>query len=220
MLAWLVAYGDDWGKPMRPFAEVPETHWPELTGKLHVYIAAPDPVRELAATYQAAIAPHTDLVSLQPVEFLHATVAPIERYRSNVTDDELAKFADLLQQRLHMPAFEMTVGPAIVGVHGVALYIPPPADAFMALSSDVRATATSQFSPSAVKPVSARWKPHMSLGYGLAAGDPDPLLRAVNDVRAQPVTFTVDHVDLVAVDYNRPAGTFSWSTIATIALDG
>jgi 2'-5' RNA ligase len=207
---------------VKPFFARPATQWRHSGGKLHVYVVAPEPVRAQAAIYQAAMAPFGDLVSLQPLEHLHFTVQMIERHHLvDTTPDDLAGLEARLRAELAgIEPFEMTTWPGLVGVHGVTLAVPPPVPGFAELVHRSRAAITHTFGSDAVAPLPKNWGPHLGLGYSLAAGDPDPLIRAVHDLRytVTPVTFTVDAVVLVAVDQDRDRGTYTWTGGVTIPL--
>lgn len=204
---------------MKRFFDTPPAEWASPRGKLHVYAVPPAPVQELAAEYHAAMRRHPRLVSIQPPQWLHMTVQLIDVHQADVEPCVLDKLAAVLRTELAgVPVFHLTMGPAVIGVHGITLRTPPPADEFTALVQHTRTAITDVLGDAAVAPGGANQNPHASLGYGVAAGDSDPLIRDLNDLWRAPVTFAVDEVQLVAVDQDATAGIYTWTTLATIPL--
>ncbi|MFD7161695.1 2'-5' RNA ligase family protein [Kribbella sp. NPDC059898] len=213
---------------MRPFfTSVPAARWENQSGRLHVYVMPPEPVLQLADDFHAVMEPFGDLVSVQPRRWLHLTVQMLHQHLDDTGPGQLAAIGSALRSRLAgLDPFELTAGPAVVGVHGVTLWIPPPTpearDGYGELVYRVREAATDVFGrdvlPAGTAGAQPRPVPHIGLGYGLAAGDPDPLIRAVKDTWRAPVRFTVDQVVLVAVDQHPAAGTFTWLPLDKIAL--
>ncbi|MFD7161157.1 2'-5' RNA ligase family protein [Kribbella sp. NPDC059898] len=206
---------------MRPFFALPETRWDQPAGKLHLYIVAPDPVRELAAKYHEVMHAHGDLVSLQPLEWLHMTVQMLQAYTSRGAARTGLMDEESLQHRLRtelggFEPFDVTVGPAVVGVHAVSLWSPPPAAAFTELVARCRAAVGNAFGEQVL--AGPPKQPHITIGYGRTAGDSDALIRSVKDVWAAPVTFTVPAVELVAVTQDPVEGRYSWSRLDHIEL--
>ncbi|MFD7161270.1 hypothetical protein ACFV9C_42260 [Kribbella sp. NPDC059898] len=197
------------------------TRWRSPYGKLHLYLTAPAAVREQAARYQEAMADHEQLVSRQPLQYLHWTVQMIEHHVDELPVGLPDTLTETLKRQLTdrpLPRLQLTTGPAVVGVHGVTLWTPPPATVFLDLVHRCRNAVETVLGGSALAPLSPHFAPHMGLGYGLVDGDSDPLIRSIKDTWIEPVTSIITAVDLVAVDQHPEQGTFSWQPISTIDL--
>ncbi|HEV3361997.1 MAG TPA: 2'-5' RNA ligase family protein [Pseudonocardiaceae bacterium] len=203
---------------MKDFFGLGEARWRRSDGRLHCYIVPPAPVRELAAQYQQVMRQH-EIVSVQPPEWLHMTVQSIDRHRGEIDDGVVTELAEVLTARMTAIApFPVTVGPAMVGVHVVSLFVPPPATALRKLMITTRDAVAEVLGGDAVPPISPRWAPHISLAYGRAAGSSDPLIRAVKDAWLAPVTFSVDAMHLVLAEPRD--GGYVWDTLQTLPLTG
>src|SRR5690242_6749617 len=102
----------------------------------------PAPVQQLAAQYHAAMRRHPHLVSVQPPQWLHVTVQLIDAHQTDVDLAVLAEVATALTTELaDVPVFDLTLGPAVIGVHGVSLRTPP-GDEFAGLVQRTRTAIT------------------------------------------------------------------------------
>jgi hypothetical protein len=174
--------------------------------------------------YQDAMAPfEQNLVSLQPLDHLHFTVQMIERHHPHDLDSpQLQALEDTLKTELaDIAPFEMTVGFVRVGAHGVT-FPGGRSPTFMNLVHATRDAISRTLGPDSIAPLPHAWGPYMSLGYGVAAGDSDPLIDAIGKryYDAHDVTFTVDEVQLLQVDQDRTRGHYTWPAGTTIALGG
>ncbi|MFB6724849.1 2'-5' RNA ligase family protein [Kribbella sp. NPDC056345] len=190
-------------------------------GKLHVYVVAPEQVRQYVDDYHAMMRRHTGLISVQPREFLHVTVQLLEAHADDVSAADIAALGAALRAELeNLPTFELTLGPPVIGVHSLGLRSSGIVPAFTELVRHTRAAAEKILGPQALHDGGALQRPHASLGYGLADGDSDPLIGELNALNfdRDPVRFTVDQVELLAVDQDATAGVYTWSKLNEIEL--
>jgi hypothetical protein len=193
--------------------------WPRSSGRLHVYAFANAPVGELAAAYHRVLTANgvTGLPA-QPAAFLHVTIEQVQRYVDDLTPAELAALSAALGKHIAaVPAFDLTVGPALVTSRGILLDAVPD-EPWSHLRQAVRAAAVETFGDDAVRPMSHPGAPHCTIAYATGPGAVDPediLLQARPGRAVLPVT----EVHLVAVTQDPAAAAYSWpDPLATFPL--
>ncbi|MFI5736091.1 2'-5' RNA ligase family protein [Kribbella sp. NPDC051587] len=210
---------------MKRFFDTDPTRWTSQHEKLHIYAIPPEPLRELAAEYHDVMREHGHLISTQPPQWLHVTVQLIDRHLADLTGEDLEALIATLDVDLSgTPAFTLTMGPPVIGVHSVGFRSLPPTMAFTVLVDRCRVAIADVLGEAAIAPEGAQQKPHASLGYGVADGDSDSLIGALNALTyaasrdSTPITFAVDRVHLVAVDQDLAEGRYTWRSLATFPL--
>ncbi|RRS00622.1 2'-5' RNA ligase family protein [Glycomyces terrestris] len=192
--------------------------WPEGWTKLHVYLTDLTEVKAVADSYRPVI----DLAADKAVahEWLHATIASVECDAAGIGDDVRGKLIDRLRQKAAaVPAFKLTVGPALAATGGVLL------DTFPGTHFDALVAACVEAINEVVEGDVGRpcgGPGHVSLSYRSDSLGVDPRRGAIQnklrDVRPGRTEITVTGVDLVRVVQSEDASTYTWEHVARIPL--
>jgi 2'-5' RNA ligase superfamily len=201
-----------------------ECRWSPEGSRPHVEIPAVGQVAMLAGAYWEQITrwwtetgdprPVTDVLRPVAAPFLHATAAWIDRLTATVPAGLLDEVAQRLTDRLaRLEPLQVTVGPAIVGLYAVELYVAP-TPASGRLAAEVRAAIRDVFGSAAAPepPASRPWRPHITVCYGWQPIDTDVLASRLGYTPhpdgglIAPVTLPVDAVLLVDQDTFGPGG--------------
>ncbi|GAA2260930.1 hypothetical protein GCM10009853_012510 [Glycomyces scopariae] len=192
--------------------------WPQGWTKLHVYLTDLDEVKAVAESYRPVI----DVAADKPVphEWLHATVASVECDAAGIADDVRDKLVDRLREHAsRVPAFKLTVGPALAATGGVLLDTFPGThfDALVATCVDaVNAVVEGGVGRPCGGPG------HVSLSYRADTVGVDPRRGAIQnrlrDVRPGRTEITVTGVELVRVIQSEDASSYTWEHVARIPL--
>ncbi|MGB6073883.1 MAG: 2'-5' RNA ligase family protein [Rhodococcus sp. (in: high G+C Gram-positive bacteria)] len=201
---------------MKSLFDLPMTAWPHERNSLHVY-ALPQIDSSVLVPIQDAIR-STGVCSVQPTEFLHATVTRIPAFLDTVPADTVLTLRGLLDDAtaaLEPFTVDMT-GPHIFE-HSVG-YEGNRSPQWDSLVRSVRAGATTVLGDPAMPP--APHAPHISLGYGTADVDSEPLTAELARLgarrgRQQSVRMHVAEVQLLSVHQDSAAGIYTWDTICT-----
>ncbi|MFB9661673.1 hypothetical protein ACFQS3_03025 [Glycomyces mayteni] len=192
--------------------------WPDGWTKLHVYLTDLDEVKAVAESYRPVI----DLAADKPVphEWLHATIASVECDAAGIGDDVRRKLVDRLREKAaEIPAFKLTVGPALAATGGVLLDTFP-GTSFDALVGNCVEAINEIVEGDVGRPCGGPG--HVSLSYRSGAVGVDATRGAIQnklrDVRPGRTEITVTGVDLVRVIQSEDASTYTWEHVARIPL--
>lgn len=193
--------------------------WPEGWTKLHVYLTALEEVKTLADSYRPVIDEAPGDVPV-PHEWLHATIASAECDAAQIPEETRARLIERLRERLgRHPAFDLTVGPALASMSAIMLDTFPDRD-FQGLVTTCVEVIDEVVDGRVGRPCSGAG--HVSLSYRPeTAGDDQARGHVQNhlrDIRPGRVKIPVTAVELVRVFQNRDASSYTWETLARIAL--
>jgi hypothetical protein len=193
--------------------------WPEGWTKLHVYLTELDEVKPVADSYRPVL---NAIPGEHPVphQWLHATVASIECDAATLDAPVRHDLVERLRGRLaELPAFDLTIGPALASAGAVMLDTYPD-EAFQRLVATCVAVIDDAVDGGHARPcggpghVSLSYRPD-SVGVDRERGETQNRLR---DVRPGRTAVRVTGVDLVEVFQGDDAGSYTWRVIARIPL--
>ncbi|GAA1664648.1 hypothetical protein GCM10009830_07720 [Glycomyces endophyticus] len=192
--------------------------WPEGWTKLHVYLTDLTEVKAVAESYRPVIDLAAD--KAVPHEWLHATVASVECDAAAIGDDVRAALIDRLRRKAaEVPAFRLTVGPALAATGGVLLDTFP-GNGFDALVAKCVEAIDEVVDGGVGRPCGGPG--HVSLSYRADSVGVDPRRGAIQnklrDVRPGRTEITVTGVDLVRVIQSEDASSYTWEHVARIPL--
>jgi hypothetical protein len=193
--------------------------WPEGWTKLHVYLTDLDQVKAVAESYHDVI----DLTAGDrpvPHEWLHATVASVECDAADIDDDTRRRLVDRLRERAAaIPAFPLTIGPALAATGAIML------DTFPDISFNRLVDTCVEAIDDVIEGQVGRpcgGPGHVSLSYRSDTVGVDRQRGAIQnhlrDVRPGRTEITVAGVDLVRVIQSSDAATYKWEHIDRIPL--
>lgn len=208
---------------MRDFFATSPEPWSNPDGQLHIY-ALPEPdLAERIAPYCQVLAADRS-VALQPTGSLHMTVQrlafPGQCEQADATPRLVAalrartKDADPL--RFHLGEPDVTEDSVILRGREV--------DEFDRLTSRVREAVEEVLGPLELHFDPPAEGPHVTVAYGVAAGDSSRLARALGNVTAQMPGGTFDYrmdvgaLSVVAVHQDPVRGVYTFDVIAEAAL--
>lgn len=195
--------------------------WEDPTGVIHIY-ARPnrESIQGLLSTR-----PYVDdvaIVSQQPAEFLHLTVARFAAHGREVSSRRLGSLQDSLTQRLS------TVGPIVIALEfprvrssGIVAQGPNTVS-WLALAKAISSCVNDALADDRIA-VTFPTRPHVSLGYAVsndmvAAVQDRMNVAQMRDTRQWPIGLTIASVDLVSVHRDFQRGIYTWETITTYGL--
>ncbi|GII60610.1 hypothetical protein Skr01_06950 [Sphaerisporangium krabiense] len=181
----------------------------------HVTFGGQAALHQITERYQAALGalPGVDLI---PLQWLHLTMQGVG-FTDQVPDAEVRKITAAAEEHLTAhPPITFTVGAPIVDPEAI-LFRVEPADQLRRVRDSVRAAITDVWGAHRV-PDAPEWTPHVSLAYSNGEGSAAPYLEAVHGVAADPVTVTVNAVQLIRLD--RDTKVYKWDTVASVPLGG
>lgn len=193
--------------------------WPEGWTKFHVYLTDLDQVKAVAESYRDVI----DLTAGDrpvPHEWLHATIASIECDAAGIDAPTSLKLITRLREKVaRIPAFQLTVGPALAATGAIMLDTFP--DSAFDNLVDACVTAVNETVEGDVgRPCGGPG--HVSLSYRSDDVGVDRQRGAIQnrlrDVRPGRTEITVTGVDLVRVIQSDDASTYTWKPVARIPL--
>ncbi len=149
-----------------------------------------------------------------PLRWLHLTMQGIG-FTDEVAPNDVAEIVRVARERLvtHRPVtFE--VGAPIVDPEAIMFRVQP-ADDLRLARDDIRAAIAEVWGPDQV-PDSPEWAPHVSIAYSNADGPAAPYVDALASVAPEPVTVTLNAVQLIRLD--RDTRVYRWDTEASVPL--
>ena len=202
---------------MKSLFDLPMTAWPHERNALHVY-ALPQIDGSVLTPIQDAIRT-TGVCSIQPTEFLHATVTRIPAFVHTLPADTVLALRRLLDEATAaLDPFTVDMTGPHVSEHSVG-YEGSRSPQWDSLVRSVRDCATTVLDDPALPP--EPHAPHISLGYGTADADSAPLIAELAGLgHQQPVRMHVTEVRLLAVHQDSTAGIYTWDTISTHNMGG
>ncbi|MEV0807338.1 2'-5' RNA ligase family protein [Micromonospora sp. NPDC050200] len=173
----------------------------------------------LVESYQASLAEFRTL-DLIPAVWLHLTMQGIG-FVDEVTDVELSELRDLVQRRLG------ALTPPTVTFHRPvvrpeAVYLPAdPSEPIRSLRDVVRHAVAEVLGDDRVEQPArppVEYRPHVSLAYSNAEQDAEPIAKALSEIHAEPVSLTLDHVDLLT--FHRDRRMYEWTRAIPLSIGG
>lgn len=201
---------------MRNFFDLPTTHWPRLSGCLHLYAwpEAEAPVRQHFSRMAKALQAFPGL-GLQPEPFMHVTLQRFDAFESDLQSPAWARLLEVLPGVLeaHRP-IALEFSPPRSMSHAVEA-LGEATSAWKSLLVDLRATVDDcGLGGSLTQPPAV---PHFTVAYALESVD-DALVDSALQPAAIPTGFELNRVSLVSVEQNRQAGMFSFAPVASWRL--
>ncbi len=204
---------------MRSLFNLPVTDWPQDHNALHVY-ALPDFDATILAPIQNAIR-DTGVCSVQPTEFLHATVTRIPAFLDTTAIETLRELQSALDETAgNLAPFDIPLTGPYVSPDSVELAGERSLE-WDRLVDSVRACVAGVLGGVEMPP--GPHAPHVSLGYGTRDVDSKPLIAELARLAAgrEPqltVPMHIADVQLLAVHQDAIAGIYTWDMISTHVL--
>lgn len=193
------------------------TIWASMRNRLHVYALPDDELRSALAHRQRILA-DVDYCSVQPADYLHATVQQLTPTYDDADPRAVERFLERLGNlTAELKPFEVPLsGPVAddwsLGVRG------PATPEWNALVDGVRAAAAETVNTGVPLP-GPPFVPHLTLGYGLADGSTERLQNASDGFGADPLPpLRVTEVHFLPVHQDTERGTFTWDTTTAFGL--
>ncbi|WP_329575748.1 2'-5' RNA ligase family protein [Kitasatospora sp. NBC_01250] len=178
----------------------------------HLTFQSSPEVHRFAAEHRAALAevPGLDLI---PDPWLHLTMQGLGFTTEVGEDDARAVVRAAAHTLATVPAFTMTLGPAIVVPE--ALLLPAePADAVRQVRGAIRA-AIAHVRPEVPESADG-FHPHVSVAYSNAVGPAAPALRALEPLADRRAVVRVAGAELIVLHRDRRM--YEWETFASVPL--
>lgn len=193
------------------------TLWPSMRNRLHIY-ALPAPDLRSALKERQSVLKAFDYCSIQPADYLHATVQQFAVASDEVSPEEVDAFmARLKSLAADTKPFSVELGEPeaddySLGVRGTNT------SSWAKLTAAVRAAAADTKNKSQPLP-NAPFSPHLTLGYAVAEGSTEFIQRASDQLRAPALPpLTINEVHFIAVHQNVNRGTFTWDATSRFAF--
>ncbi|GAP54124.1 hypothetical protein AHiyo6_06890 [Arthrobacter sp. Hiyo6] len=203
---------------VKRFFGTPMTLWP-LRNRLHVYVLPDDDLRSELGKRQR-ILKEFDYCSIQPAEYLHATVQQFAVSTEDTTAEQTAAFMDALKLLAATTApfsIQLAAPKAedwALGARGTTT------PEWKALVEGVRTAAARTINSGTPMPEAPN-RPHISLGYGLADGSSEDIQRASDDVTTNGLPpLKIKEMHFLAVHQNIERGTYTWNATSPVTLAG
>ncbi|HAG59397.1 MAG TPA: hypothetical protein DCL83_08800 [Arthrobacter bacterium] len=196
---------------MKRFFGHPMTLWPSMRNRLHIY-ALPAPDLRSALEERQRVLEAFDYCSIQPADYLHATVQQFAVTSDEVSPEEVDAFMVRLKSlAAETEPFSVELGEPeaddySLGVRGTNT------SSWAKLTAAVRDAAADTINKSQPLP-NAPFIPHLTLGYAMAEGSTELIQRASDQLRAPALPpLTINEVHFIAVHQDANRGTFTWDT--------
>ncbi|MFK4296155.1 2'-5' RNA ligase [Arthrobacter sp. GAS37] len=196
---------------MKRFFGHPMTLWPSMRNRLHVY-ALPAPDLRSALVERQRVLKTFDYCSIQPADYLHATVQQFAVTSDEVSPEEMDAFkAQLKSLAAETKPFSVELGEPeaddySLGVRGTIT------SSWAKLTAAVRDAGADTINKGQPLPY-APFTPHLTLGYAVAEGSTELIQQASDQLRAPALPpLTINEVHLIAVHQDVNRGTFAWDT--------
>lgn len=187
------------------------TLWPSMRNRLYIY-ALPAPDLRSALEERQRVLEAFDYCSIQPADYLHATVQQFAVTSDEVSPEDVEAFiARLSSLAAETKAFSVELGEPeaddySLGVRGSNT------PSWAKLTAAVRDAAADTINKSQPLP-NAPFGPHLTLGYGVAEGSTQLIQQASDQLRASALPpLTIKEVHFIAVHQDANRGTFTWDT--------
>lgn len=168
----------------------------------------------LADTYWTALTTAPPL-TLIPDQWLHLTMQGIG-FTDETTDETLAVIIQeagmLLAQQL---AVKVQFGDIVVADEAIVMPAIP-AGAVQRLRDTTRTAIARAIEENQVPEDPNRYRPHVSVAYLTTDGPAEPYVRAAEEIRPEPVTVRIDHVNIIEMHRDRQM--YEWSVVARLPL--
>ncbi len=195
------------------------TLWPSMRNRLHVY-ALPSPDLRSALEERQRVLEAFDYCSIQPADYLHATVQQFAVSSDEVSPEEMDAFSSRLKSLAsETQAFSIELGEPEADDYslGVKGTISPP---WAKLTAEVRDAAADTINKSQPLP-GAPFNPHLTLGYALAEGSTELIQQASDRLRVRALPpLTINEVHFIAVHQDVHRGTFTWDATSRFPFSG
>ncbi len=182
-----------------------------MRNRLHIY-ALPDPDLRTALEERQRVLGAFDYCSIQPADYLHATVQQFAVTSDEVSPEEMDAFkARLKSLAAETKPFSVELGEPEVddyslGVKGTIT------SSWAKLTAAVRDAAADTINKGQPLP-NAPFNPHLTLGYAVAEGSTERIQQASDQLRASALPpLTINEVHFIAVHQDVNRGTFTWDT--------
>ncbi|WP_437772785.1 2'-5' RNA ligase family protein [Arthrobacter sp. KNU40] len=196
---------------MKRFFGHPITLWPSMRNRLHIY-ALPAPDLRSALEERQRVLEAFDYCSVQPANYLHATVQQFAVTSDEVSPEDMDAFmARLKSLAADTKPFSIGLGEPeaddySLGVKGTST------SAWAKLTAAVRDAAADTINKGQPLP-GAPFNPHLTLGYALAEGSTALIQQASDQLRATALPpLAINEMHLIAVHQDAKRGTFTWDT--------
>jgi len=190
-----------------------------MRNRLHVYVLPDDDLRSELGKRQR-ILKEFDYCSIQPAEYLHATVQQFAVSTEDTTAEQTAAFMDALKLLATETApfsIQLAAPKAedwALGARGTTT------PEWKALVEGVRTAAARTINDGTPLPPAPN-QPHITLGYGLADGSTEQIQRASDDSTTNDLPpLKVEEMHFLAVHQNIERGTYTWNATSPVTLLG
>ncbi|MDQ4504094.1 hypothetical protein [Sinomonas sp. ASV322] len=201
---------------MKRFFGEPATLWPSMRNRLHVYVLPGDELRSALVERQRAL-DDVDYCSVQPAEYLHATVQQLSHTNDEADPAAVERFIGRLgdlaasTKPFTVPLAAPVVDDFSLGVRG------PSTPEWSALLDGVRAAAAETVNAGLPIP-NPPFAPHVTLGYGVAEGSGERIQRASDALGGPVPPLAVAGLHFLAVHQDTERGRFTWDTTTELAF--
>lgn len=182
-----------------------------MQNRLHIY-ALPAPDLRSALEERQRVLEAFDYCSIQPSDYLHATVQQFAVTSDDVSPEDMDAFmATLKSLAADTKPFSIELGEPeaddySLGVKGTST------SSWAKLTAAVRDAAADTINKGQPLP-GAPFNPHLTLGYALAEGSTALIQQASDQLRAPALPpLTINEMHLIAVHQDAKRGTFTWDT--------
>ncbi len=182
-----------------------------MQNRLHIY-ALPAPDLRSALEERQRVLEAFDYCSIQPANYLHATVQQFAVTSDDVSPEDMDAFmATLKSLAADTKPFSIELGEPeaddySLGVKGTST------SSWAKLTAAVRDAAADTINKGQPLP-GAPFNPHLTLGYALAEGSTALIQQASDQLRAPALPpLTINEMHLIAVHQDAKRGTFTWDT--------
>lgn len=195
------------------------TLWTSMRNRLHVYVLPTPDLRSALEQRQHALAAF-DYCSIQPPEYLHATVQQFAVTSEDVSREEMESFVGRLTALSKettpfiVPLAEPRADDYSLGVRGTST---PSWEQLTAAVRDAAACTINKNLPLPKAPMA----PHLTLGYGVADGSTAIIQAAADELQHPPLPpLAVYGMHFIAVHQDTERGTFIWDTTIPFPFRG
>ncbi|NNH73719.1 hypothetical protein HLB23_28350 [Nocardia uniformis] len=196
--------------------------WPEAVTLLQFYapvdlsLPANHELAELISRWRAAVL--DEPITLLDSDYLHVTLECVtDRVAADIPAGERAGLVEAVHRALDgVPAYLGRAGSCYCYRSGPLIDVSPAAPLTTDIHRRLRGAVQSVRGPdSTAFPVS---KAHVSLGYGTATTDSDPINKKLRQIDPAGAPLYLPRVELVEVAIDQAAGQLTWETLESFPL--